>query len=300
MLSKNGFEKAKAYILSNGRYLEKLKFQHAFENTGAEKLVKALQMYQNKDGGYGNALEPDFRLPNSSAMATSVALQLLVSHETVPGAEAQIDQAITYLESTFRADIHGWEDVPKHVNLFPHAPWWHRTEAIDYVSGNPSAELVGYLWRYKDKVKELEQEPLLTFYLERLEAMTAFEVHEIFCYMRLYNALPESLKPKVLKKLKQAYKMLVATDPEAWQAYEPYPLKFEPLDGPSFFAIPEKLIALNLEHFSQQIETKGYIAPTWQWSDYAEEWESARREWSGILTLEALLLLKKFNALDMD
>ena len=33
--------------------------------------------FQNDDGGFGRALEPDFRLPASSAIATAVGFQYL-------------------------------------------------------------------------------------------------------------------------------------------------------------------------------------------------------------------------------
>ncbi len=41
------------------------------------EVLAALREYQNADKGFGNALEPDLRCKESSALATTVALQYL-------------------------------------------------------------------------------------------------------------------------------------------------------------------------------------------------------------------------------
>ncbi|MCB2361689.1 hypothetical protein, partial [Clostridium estertheticum] len=80
-----------------------------------------------------------------------------------------------------------------------------------------------------------------------------------------------------------------------WINYVPTPLKFINLDSKNFFGIEGKFIDQNLDYLLDRLEEDGKILPTWQWDKYLEEWEIAKIEWMGILTLEALLSLLKFR-----
>lgn len=77
LISKS-FENAKRYIMTNARELERAIFEYEFENGSKERVLFELKMYQNKDGGFGNGIEPDFLLPKSSPMATWAAGQILM------------------------------------------------------------------------------------------------------------------------------------------------------------------------------------------------------------------------------
>ena len=190
-LSHSAFDISSRYILNNARYLEKLVFGHYFISPCPEKIVKAYQMYQNKDGGYGNGIEPDFRLPSSSPMATSVALNRLSQFKETVGAFEQIEKAISYLESTYDDSIKGWECTPKMVNLYPHAPWWHFQTPRLGVHGNPSAEILGYLIEFEPFVKTLDLEALRKTYIDYILSMQEFEEHELYCVIRLFNRLSD-------------------------------------------------------------------------------------------------------------
>ncbi len=48
-----------------------------------------------------------------------------------------------------------------------------------------------------------------------------------------------------------------------------------------------------------KLEVNKRILPTWEWDEYLDEWEVAKTEWIGNLTLEALLSLMKFNRIEM-
>lgn len=63
----------------------------------------------------------------------------------------------------------------------------------------------------------------------------------------------------------------------------------------NFFGIEGKSIDQNLDYLIDRLEEEGKILPSWQWDKYLEEWEVSKIEWMGILTLEALLSLYKFN-----
>ena len=74
-----------------------------------------------------------------------------------------------------------------------------------------------------------------------------------------------------------------------------YPLKFIEINSNNYFGIERELIDRNLDYIIDGLQEDGVALPTWQWDKYLEEWEIAKSEWTGILTLEALLALLKFN-----
>ncbi|HNS76927.1 MAG TPA: hypothetical protein PKI56_11595, partial [Mesotoga prima] len=187
-LEKEPFRRAQYTILENGRELEKRLFAYYFMDGPANIVVEEIASYQNVDGGFGNAIEPDFRLPASSPMATSVALQHLVHFDDLPLAKGVISKAIAYLDNTYVSERKGWFAVPRTVNDYPHAPWWGCDEekeicAIDANWGNPTAEIIGYLTRYRE-FTNLDVDELIsqaTRYLESMNTFTSF--HEILCFV---------------------------------------------------------------------------------------------------------------------
>ena len=50
-----------------------------------------------------------------------------------------------------------------------------------------------------------------------------------------------------------------------------------------------------MQRLIDRLEEDGKMLPTWEWDNYLDEWMIAKEEWMGILTLEALLSLLKFN-----
>lgn len=51
--------KAHDYMYSNARLLDRRRYEFHFGNGSAEAVIDALRPYQNADGGFGGALEPD-------------------------------------------------------------------------------------------------------------------------------------------------------------------------------------------------------------------------------------------------
>ncbi|OJV64634.1 MAG: hypothetical protein BGO41_13600 [Clostridiales bacterium 38-18] len=296
-INQMAIDSASSYIMNNGRYLEKVLFGHYFIQPCSSKIVKALKMYQNKDGGYGNGIEPDFRMSYSSPMATSVALGMLAPFDNDPYAINQIKLAVRYLEDTFLDAIGGWEGTSKMVNLFPHAPWWHYKELDSRLQINPTVELVGYLIKYNEYVEKLNVQQLKDKYIDYIVENGIEEEHSLFCYIKFYNTLSDIEQDMIRPNLVHSYQLLVSTDPEEWHLYKPFPLKFIGLTEDSIFEVSDELLRANLNFLRDKISFVGHVSPTWTWGQYNEEWETAKREWSGILTLDALRLLKRFNYL---
>ena len=70
-------EKGSAFIWQNARLLERAVFAYHFLNGSPSQILKALAAYQNEDGGFGHALEPDLRAAESQPLFVEFALRTL-------------------------------------------------------------------------------------------------------------------------------------------------------------------------------------------------------------------------------
>src|SRR6476660_9980996 len=69
--------RAADFVWRNARLLDRHLFARRFRGASPEHVIHALRPYQNEDGGFGNALEPDLRGPESEPVPLEHALQTL-------------------------------------------------------------------------------------------------------------------------------------------------------------------------------------------------------------------------------
>lgn len=300
-LSKTLFNKVDNYMNSEARPLERAIFNYYFKDSSDDDILTSLEAFQNLDGGFGKGLEPDFKLMQSSPMATSIGLRHLSKIDKSARAQKMISKAIKYLETSFDCARNGWYSIPSNDNNYPHAPWWEFREdinmtVIDYSWGNPTAELIGYLYKYEEYLDNLDIYSLINNAIDNLNARTEFNSeHEIFCYISMYNTLNKEFSSQIKDTLSLAISQLANINQCEWMNYVPTPLRFINMDSKDFFGIKHEFIDFNLDYLIDKLEEEGKILPTWQWDKYLEVWEFAKTEWMGLLTLECLLSLLKFN-----
>ena len=134
--------------------MDRRRFEYHFEAGSADAVLAALASYQNDDGGFGHSLEPDIRTPASSAVATTIAFQIL-REIRAPANHALVRKGIEYFVNTYDVSRQVWPIVPPEVTEAPHAPWWSYdkiAETFGQFLVNPRAEIVGYLHDYSDGV----------------------------------------------------------------------------------------------------------------------------------------------------
>ena len=108
VLSSERFEQA---IRSVERGIDRGRITVRFGCGDPLTLLVGLARFQNDDGGYGNRIEPDFWLPDSSPMATTIGLQYLAA-AGAPAEWPEVRRAIGYLATTFDEETPGWEPTP--------------------------------------------------------------------------------------------------------------------------------------------------------------------------------------------
>ncbi|ABR49633.1 conserved hypothetical protein [Alkaliphilus metalliredigens QYMF] len=303
-LNKDCFDQASKSIMKYGRALEKSLYQKHFNNGTDQSIMNELKKFQNEDGGFGQGIESDFRLPSSSPMATSVGLGHLSKLDDLEESQEMIQAAIGYLETSFDKDKNGWFAVPKEVNDFPHAPWWHFNEAdgmtvIDRNWGNPSAEILAYLYQYRQYVKKLDVDGLVDYAIRHIENVQEIDSeNEIFCYIKLYDVLPEELQKRLYKRISLAIEQVIIYDEEKWHEYVPIPVDFVKSSNSNQFGVVEAKLNRNLDFILNELESNGKINPPWGESFYEGDLKDAYNEWIGLLTLKALVNLDGFERIE--
>ena len=300
-LSQAKFEQAQAFLITNGRLLERALFAHHFELSGNDGVLTALSAYQNEDGGFGNGLEPDFRLPASSPLATTVALQILRDIGATSNTP-MVQQAIAYLLDKYNPDGEAWLSVPPEVNDYPHAFWWtwptiagRHPELAFYA--NPHAEIVAHFWHFMELVPRQLLDELTAVSITHLNQLTnEIDRHSFSCYLYWLKSdnIPDGAKTAVFQKLAAALPHTVALDPEAWLGYDLQPIEVADSPTAPFAAELHGSIAANLDHLLNEQGIDGAWSPVWEWSALnADAWAQAQQEWQSVLTLRALTVLEK-------
>ncbi len=119
------YQKAQNFIYRNARPLDLARWQYHFENGSKEGVLTALSYYQNRDGGFGYALEADAWNPNSSPIQTWAATEILREIAFQDQEHPIIQGILKYLNSGKDFNGEFWYTVVRSNQDYPHAPWWH-------------------------------------------------------------------------------------------------------------------------------------------------------------------------------
>jgi hypothetical protein len=112
---------AATFIWSAARLLDRHRYAMLFEDGAADPVIQALRAYQNPDGGFGHALEPDVRCPSSQPSPTLYALEILDeagAMDSGPAADARAWlAAIAGPDASVPSALPGFD-------RYPHARWY--------------------------------------------------------------------------------------------------------------------------------------------------------------------------------
>lgn len=302
-MTKQAINNAREYIETHGRKIDIACFKYHFLNGSREIVLNALSEYQNADGGFGNGIEPDFCLPSSSPMATTIAFQIFRKLK-ISSNNTMVQEGIKYFLGTLDQEISSWHSVPKEVNDYPHAPWWHYNEQKQESVKrkflvNPSAEIIGYLHSYAELVPKDILKSVTRAAIEWLTTLPdKMEMHDMLCYLRMQEGFSGSEKELVSDKLRKCARNIIETNPEKWDGYAAKPIMF--VSGPKSLLsdLLRDEIESNLDYEIQRQGSEGCWEPNWSWGQYEDDWQKAKDKWKSYLTLEMLLKFKAFGRIE--
>ena len=308
-LSGDAYLRARDFLKARARPLEQALFDYRFEDGPDTAVLAALAVFQNEDGGFGRALEPDVRTPSSSALATGIALSVLKVMGT-PYTHPLVSAAVAYLGATFDDERQVWRAVPPDTNDFPHAPWWHDeagslAETFASFKVIPRAQLVGLLHHYAELSDATWLADLTEACVTDIESLDdeAFggggDTLAYALSLAETAMLAAPYRARLLSRLRDMVPAVVSDDPAEWDSYVATPLKIAPLPTSPVAALLHKGLQRNLDYLIEQQAEQGYWEPSWQWGErYPEAWERAREAWRGVLTLDALTSLRAYGRLE--
>ncbi len=277
---------AAEFVLREARLLDRHRFVHRFGDGAPEAVLAALLAYQNDDGGFGNALEPDLRGPGSQPVPLEHALKILDEIDLFD--EDIVVRACDWLASV-STDAGGVPFVLETVADGPHAPWW---EPTGEASPNPTAGIAGLLH------KRAVDHPWLgraTDYLwDALEHADGLGADDAISVLAFLEHAPDSDRAEaVFERLSERIlNELVALDPST-PGYVKTPLEFAPRpDALARRLFDDATIELHLDALAAKQEADGGWPITWEPPSAA-----AVHEWRGHTTIKWLEVLDDYGRL---
>ncbi|MFC5817267.1 prenyltransferase/squalene oxidase repeat-containing protein [Nonomuraea harbinensis] len=277
--------RAHGYLLTHARLLDRLRFEALFAGGPRDRVLDTLRCYQNPDGGFGHALEPDLRGAASQPEPVEIAFWIL--DELDAFADPMVRSACDYLLSVTTPDGGVPFCLPT-VREAPRAPWW---ETPDDPPGNliPTASIAGLL--HKHGIDHPWRGPATDFCWRSISAVdktTPYEARAIVTFLDLVD--DEERARSEFQRLKDAILATVTFDPEApGDAHFPLDFAPSPLRFPLF---TEDVLARHLDALlAAQSEEGGWNGNWPMWTPVVEH------EWGGYLTMGRLRTLQAYGRL---
>lgn len=259
-------------------------------------ITDVLRVYQNPDGGFGRALEPDVRLAGSSVLAGTIALQLLARYRP-DNASDVLDRVSGFFADAYDGETAAWPIVPQNVSDAAHAPWWNYRQPSACLV-NPRAEILGYAYRWPGFAAGIDLERITDEVADHIKGADSVEMHELMVFNRLFASpdLPptlDALQDRFLDLARQTIPGSVSD----WKGYSLTPLTI--IDGPDHplaneFAGP---IEENIRYLWSLQTADGSWDPPWSWGgSHPDAWQEAAKDIRSVVTAHAIRTLQRFNA----
>ena len=287
---------AKNFVLQNARPLELAVYEYFFENEPNKAVVDELLKFQNPDGGFGNALEPDFFNPNSSPIATNDAIITLCRVNALDRNSEIVKGIVRYLEShdSFDEDKKRWLFAIDSNKDYPHAIWWEKKG--DGISGfNPSISLASFMVCYVNRNSLYEE--IIKEGFEYLETAEEISGDSLKCFLLTYELLKINDISNIINLEHFKDLLCKAVDDSICKDISKYGVEYVPMPSDFFsgsyleLITPEikPLIAAEKDILDKLQMKDGGFDITWKWYTPYPEFEQARAWWRPRITIEKLL-----------
>lgn len=296
-LTSTAFAKAAEYLREFARPVEEALFYVFFEDGDPSDVDEELADYQNEDGGFGHALDPDLRCPESSVAATVAAL-LALSDTGAPPDSDIVGGGVEFLLGQYDAGRGGWPKVPPAANAAPHAEWWHQPDGA-FVAETPrswpivNVDAIAVLHDYPMLVPAELLEDLTRLALERLHNLPDdMDMHAFAAYRRLALRLDDQRRPTVMARLTRSVEQVIERDVALWTGHVATPLWLAPSPDLPFARVFAAELERNLVFEVSCQQADGSWRPRRRWGTDPELCALVEQEGAGIITLQTLRVLR--------
>lgn len=310
-LTTKAFEEIRTWVYRNARQIELTLWQYEFENGSKEAVLSALSLYQNEDGGFGNALEPDSWNPKSSPYTTLNAIEVLdtinfsdLSHPIMRG-------IFKFLESGKHSFENGWVfSIPSNDN-YPHAPWWtYNLEANEYESIGVTTGIAGFLLKHADKDSALYKKVF----------MIAEKMIEMLNVPGNYGEMGvggfQTLKDLILRlglgdrfdmefisnTVKRLVNETMERDINKWAYHCKPPSSFISSPDSEFYTGNEEIMQKELDYIIDTRHKNGVWDIDWSWFEnndkYPKEFAISENWWKAGIVRGKIKLLRNFGRIE--
>ena len=283
-------ERAADFIWRNARLLDRQRFAFLFLGAPAAPVVAAVHAYQNADGGFGNALEPDKRCPDSQPVDVEVALRVLDElDDAAVWRDRPLDRVTDFLAGITTSEG-GIPFVLPSVRAYPRAPWWDADDQPP-ASPNPTAAIVGLL--LKHDVRHPWVASATDYCWRVISERVTEEVHELAAILTFLENAPD--RPRAERELDRIGERLLAAklvelDPEA-TGYVKKPLDWAPT--PTSWCrglFDDRVMSAHLDALAAGQQSDGGWTISWPPVSPLVE-----LEWRGFVTVDALKTLHAYG-----
>ncbi|MCL2084397.1 MAG: hypothetical protein FWH06_03955, partial [Oscillospiraceae bacterium] len=279
-LSAKAFDEIRLWIYRNARQIDLALWQYEFENGGAEAVLSALSYYQNEDGGFGNALEPDCWNPESSPYTTLYAAGKLREIGFADKAHPVFQGIMSFLESGAHSHENGWLfSIPSNGG-WPRAPWWtYDPSANECESIGVSADIAGFALLFADEGSELYSRAFTVAQklAARLSAPGNLGDTGVSGYCALFDAAERlGLADKLgfdLNALSGLVNRKIERDVSKWAYYGYRPSSFIRSPDSRFYAGNEDIVQKELDYLIDTRPDGGVWGITWSWFENDEKYQ---------------------------
>lgn len=311
MVSQKTYFELKAWIYRNARDIELSLWKYYFENGSREDVISALSYFQNEDGGFGNALEPDNWNPNSTPYTTLYAINILNDIDLKELSHPVYKGILKYLYSEKDLMEYGWRFCVPANDDFPHAPWWNfKEEANSTESIGITAELSAFVLKYGDKSSMLYQKVivLVKSLTDYLMAGGSFGDMGIGGYAVLLQTmkelnLGEYEYASLQLRMNQLVKDSIEKDTSKWKYYGVLPSNYIRSPQSIYYDENKELVEKEIKYLIETLPQKDVWGITWTWfennSKYSKEFAISENWWKASKAIEKIRFLKNFGYVEM-
>ncbi len=293
-----------SWMHRNARELELAIWKYHFENGNKEDVVNALMYYQNEDGGFGNAVDPDNWNVNSLPMATLFIINVLkdieffdMQHPIYLGIKRYINSELNFPEGcTFTVIAN--KDYP-HASYYNYDENYNITESTGVILGfcsfiiehyrdskmySAALELIGKMMAkvFDDNLGDMGP----TGYISLVNTMKHAQIEGYD-----YDKLELRLKELVNNSIQQ--------NPEQWPYYGYRPSDYIKFEDSIFYQDNKDIVNVELDFLYDTLPENDVWPISWSWFEnnekYPKESTISGNWWKSIKAIERAKFLKNFR-----